>query len=664
MISGGGAGTITVTQLAGAKINALATGISTNSNSTGTTTINVNDKIRATGGAGSTGVKGVSTKGSIVVNVNGLGSIDPDVGVDLTTTDGALVVNNNGVILGDVTAVKLTATGTGTASVTNTKTITGGTAPVGNAILGSFAGGAVSITNTGTGVLNGVVNVTGSAASSVFTNNGTWNTYANTANTFTGNFQNAGFTNLASGVTVTVTNGTTNTLSGHLVTAANATLVTNLTNLGFIDASTSVAGNNAITVTGNYVGGGIINFDTNLATAVTDTLKVSGTGSGASTLVNLKILGQGLLPGGFLPVVTVAGGTSTTTAFTSNSLPATGLVIERFVQNPANATQYGVLQTLDPGTTQVAGLSTMANSISSLLDDPMSAYITERKGQAHQIGLWLRGGGGNFDQNLSTTFTSGAFSKSVSDRVRTRYYTVQGGLDYGILGLGEGNYNLHFGVTGGTYNGKEQGVASRTDFDASFLGGYIAVTGNGLTFDATVRKEWRHFHLFNSSIFATGKADSNGTATAGSVNLAYRVGFKDSGWAITPSAGYSWSSSSATSFTVDTLSTYTPGNDNGGTGRFGAKISWKSADTGKVVWEPYAGAYYLKNFSRTEAGTGTYGVSSLTSLTTAFDNGVQYTAGLSAHGADSRVTGYIQGSLYRSGGLGGATVSGGIRFNF
>ena len=150
-------------------------------------------------------MKGVSTNGSIIVNVNGAGSIDPDVGVDLTTVNGALVVNNNNVILGDVTAVKLTATGTGTAAVTNTRTITGGAAPIGNAILGSFAGGAVTINNTVTGVLTGIVNVTGSAASSVFTNAGTWNTYANSANTFTGNFQNSGTTNLASGVTVTVT---------------------------------------------------------------------------------------------------------------------------------------------------------------------------------------------------------------------------------------------------------------------------------------------------------------------------------------------------------------------------------------------------------------------------------------------------------------------------
>ncbi|MCW1403064.1 autotransporter outer membrane beta-barrel domain-containing protein [Novosphingobium sp. MW5] len=339
-------------------------------------------------------------------------------------------------------------------------------------------------------------------------------------------------------------------------------------------------------------------------------------------------------------------------------------MLEKFTQNPANSKQFGILQTFDPGATQVMGLQTLAGSISSQLDDPLSAYITERKEGDHQLGLWIRGGGGNFDQNLSTAFSATGFTGSANERVSTSFHTVQGGLDYGILGLGTGNFNLHFGITGGTFGGTAKGVNGQTEIDGDFLGGYVALTGGGLTFDATIRKEWRDYKMINPIIFAAGSATTKGDAWAGSVSGSYKIGLGTSGFSLTPSASLSWGSSSVDPFVVDTLSTVTLADDKQTVGRFGAKIAWTSPDNGGFVVEPYAGAYSINNFSRTEAGSATYGISTLSSLTSGFDNGVQYSAGISGHDASGKINVYVQGNLFRGGGLGGGSVTGGIRINF
>lgn len=276
----------------------------------------------------------------------------------------------------------------------------------------------------------------------------------------------------------------------------------------------------------------------------------------------------------------------------------------------------------------------------------------------------MRGGAGTFDQNLSTTFTATGFSGSANERVSTSFHTVQGGLDYGILGLGTGDFNLHFGITGGTFGGTAKGVNGKTQIDGDFLGGYVALTGGGLTFDATIRKEWRDYKMVNPVIFSAGSATTKGDATAGSVSGSYKIALGQGGLSLTPSASLTWGSSSVDPFVVDANSTISLADDKQSIGRFGAKLAYAMANNGKFTVEPYVGAYSINNFSRTETGSATYGISTLSSVTTGFDNGVQYTAGISGRDASGKINVYVQGNLFRGGGLGGGSVTGGIRINF
>jgi outer membrane autotransporter protein len=345
-------------------------------------------------------------------------------------------------------------------------------------------------------------------------------------------------------------------------------------------------------------------------------------------------------------------------------LPPTGLIREKFVQNPANTIQFGVLQTVDKGATQVAGLSTLAGALSSMLDEPVGAYVTNRTDGAH-IGLWLRGSAGNIQQNLSSVYTATGFSDTVTDRVSTRFRSLQGGLDFGLGALGGGgDYNLHFGITGGAFDGLVRGSQASTDIDGSFIGGYVSLIGRGLQIDTTIRKEWRHYVLTNPNIFVAGMARTKGTATAGSVDASYKINLGNSGFAVTPSASYAWGSSNVDAFGVDTLSTFTPGKDHQGTGRFGAKFSWSDPNATKLVVEPYVAAYAVHNFSNTESSTATFGVSAIQAVTTSYKDGILYSVGVGLHDTNNHYTFFMRGNAYRGGGLGGESVSGGIRINF
>ncbi|HET6523538.1 hypothetical protein [Sphingopyxis sp.] len=438
-----------------------------------------------------------------------------------------------------------------------------------------------------------------------------------------------------------------------------------VTNLGTITTVDGAVGDKVV-VNGNYAGGGKLLFDTNVAAGKTDTMAVSGTASG-TTNVDLNIVQHGIVAGGFLPVVTVDGGTPAAGAFVSTSLPTTGFITQKFVQNPANAHQFGIQQSVNPGAVQLASLSTLAGSVSAMLDAP---FIVDRRDRERQVSLWMRNGGGSFDQNLTTSFGAPGFATNLSDRVRTDYWTAQLGLDYGVLEMGGGGLDLHIGLAGGFYGADARGASGLTKVEANFFGGYANLQSRDFSLDATVRHEWRDYTMANPSLFAAGRAKTDGTAWAGSVagSYTFHLGKKVK---LVPSASYAWASSRVDPFVVDSLTTVTPANDRQGLGRFGAKLVWGEANANwapegerKFTMSPYVGVYALRNFSRTEAGSASFGASAVAMETTGFKNAVQYSAGISGRDATGKVNVFLQGSLSRGDGLKAAALSGGLRFNF
>lgn len=59
---------------------------------------------------------------------------------------------------------------------------------------------------------------------------------------------------------------------------------------------------------------------------------------------------------------------------------------------------------------------------------------------------------------------------------------------------------------GGTYSADATQPATRIKVNVPFLGAYAALTGDRLTIEANVRREWRRFDVTNAVLFGTAAA--------------------------------------------------------------------------------------------------------------------------------------------------------------
>ena len=711
-------GKIDVTLTAGSTVTANtagAFGIRTNSGvSSGTTTINVNGTIHAA----AAGISSSSTIGNIITNVSATGAIDPLIGIDQTTVSGAISVNNSGLIQGDNigvrlnstgvgvagaltvaqtstgrissivgvdltsvnaalvvsnagqitatgTAIKMAATGTGAATILNSGTITGGT----NAVLATLNNTSFTLNNVG--ILSGALNVSGSnvAASTVTNAAGASMNFGSGASSVSGNFVNAGSATIGAGGSVLFAGNTVN--SNRITFAGAGTFTTNgaMTNTGIINAQNNIT-SNVVTVGGGYTGGGQFFADYSTSTATADRLNIGGAASG-NTNVTMNLVGpRAFVAGGFLPVVTVTPGAAAT-AFTSNTVfPTTGFILESFGQNPSSNKQFGLIQQINPEAAMLGGLSYVAEAASATLDDPISPYLSARANPSagqKTFSLWMRGAGGHTRETIASTITGGGVTLAGSGEVRTDHMAMTVGADMGLLNLGGGGWNLHFGLLGGWYNGRaDLSSAQQLRVETPFLGAYVAAGNGAFQFDGTVRREWRHYKIVLPVLFGAGAPQKlNGDATAGSVHASYRFGGK-TGFGATPFIGFNYADSTIDSLPIDAISAYIPGGDKTETGEGGLRVSYRAGSDANVVVEPFASASYLKNWSRGDSAVFTFGapVTNFALATTTWDDAVRYSVGVTAKARDGRVSGFLVGNINEGSGLHSFSLNAGVRFNF
>ena len=662
-LQGGGNGTITVTQGASSVINATnGHGIQTNSGtSTGATVITVAGEVKASG-ANNAGILGTSTNGAITVNVTATGKVDPDFGIALNTVGGALNVNNAGLIIGDITGVQLVATGAGTATVNNSGTITGP-----NAIVGNFNGGAFNIGNTGT--LNGAVRVSGSnVATSTFSNTalGTAN-FGVTATSFSGTFSNLGTANIGAGGSAQFLGNTGNSGRLNFLGAGTFTTVGSMSNTGIINAQNGLT-TNVVTVGGSYSGGGQFFVDYSTLTASADRLNIVGAATG-NTNVRMSLVGaRTFVPGGFLPIVVVNPGAAIGT-FTSDTVFATtGFILDSFGRNPGNASQFGLIQSINPSALPLGSLSLAAETASSQLDESMVPYLSSRTDEQAggvKLGLWMRASSGYTKQTIATSITGGGVGISSNPQIRIVHQSVQGGGDV-RFGLGA-DWNLHVGVTGGIYDGAAGfSNTDRIAVDASFLGGYIALRNSAFSIDGTIRKEWRTFDVTLPTLLgATPSRQLTGSAIAGSAHASYRFGGK-TGLAATPFLGFTYADADFAGMQIDPLSLYTPTDHTTKIGEGGMRVSYRGGSDAKVTIEPFAGVSYRKNWSNTDTATLSFAAPAtvFTLNSSTWDHAVRYSLGVTGSARDGRISGFLVGNLNDGSQIKSFAVSGGLRFNF
>lgn len=602
---------------------------------------------------GTIGVSQLSFEASQGLTIGATGRADGTIGVQQFNGLGRNTILNNGVIQGSDIGISQITTGPDSA-ITNNGTITGGN----RAIDATVFVGSYVLTNNATGIINGSVRLSGAnPAISRFDNAGTWNTGGTSDLGVV--WTNSGLTNVADGGSISSASLATNT--GTIRFAGNGELVLNLANSGLVDARNGLAGQ-VVTLRRDYAGGGTIGLDAAIGSASADRLVIDGNATG-STNVAINVLNRAILPGGFLPMITV-GGTAAANAFTSNTaLPRTGVFTESFGVNPANAREFGIIQSFNPGSVQLGQLSSVAGPVSAMIDEPLGEVVSARGDRKVQLGLWGRGGAGSFDQDLSTTFGSGPWAVAVNARARTSYHVLQSGLDLGLIGLGDSGIDLHLGVTGGHWGASSKGSVGTTTISTDFLGGYAVVRAGGFTLDASLRKEWRNFRLDNALLIANGRVSTEGETTTGSVGASWRLGLGKH-FFVKPAASYSWGSNRIDAFAIDPLTMVTPGKDNTGYARYGATLGWEGQVSRDLVLSPQIGVFAVHNTSRTAPTAIGWAASAMDTTTTAFDDTMQIVAGIELHDTDNRLGAFVRASGYTSGGVSGASANLGVRINF
>jgi hypothetical protein len=655
------AGTIDVSQAAGTKITATnGAGIYTDSGlSTGMTTITVAGEITA-GTPGYAGVYGTSTSGGITVNVTGTGVIDPDYGIDLSTVDGPLVVNNAGLVTGTIDGVRLVATGTGSANISNSGTITGGT----NAVVISVNNTPSTLFNSGT--INGAIQMIGTTvATSNWINGPTGIANLTGASSISGNLANGGNVNLGAGSTLTVLGNTQN--AGRVTFAGAGTFTTagSMANTGIINARNNLT-TNVVTVGGNYSGGGQFWADYSTNTATADRLNIGGSATG-NTNVTMNLVGtRSFVPGGFLPVVTVAGAAPANAFTSSTPFPTTGFILDSFGQNPSNAHQFGLIQAVNPTAAGLGNLTYMAESASGLLDDPISPFVTNRTDAGGtRFSLWMRGSGGHTTQTINSALSGGGLLYTSSTRFRTSHHAAQVGADL-AFGFGSG-WNINAGVMGGWYGASAPLAAGeRIKVETPFVGGYLVVGNGAFELEGNIRKEWRHYTLAMPSLFGTvGTQRLRGDATAGSVRASYRIGGK-TGFAATPFAQYNYADTKIDPLAIDAFSVWTPGSDTTKIGQAGLRLSYRGGSEAKATVEPFISAARMENWSRGDSSSFAFGapVTTFSLQTNTWKNAMRYSAGILANAHGGRVSGFVVGNIDDDSRLRSFTINAGLRFNF
>jgi hypothetical protein len=662
LLQGAGAGTINVNQGVGSLITATnGSGIRTNSGtSTGATTIVVAGEVRATG-AGNAGVRATSTAGDIIVDVTATGKIDPAIGIALNTVNGALLINNAGSVSGTTTGVQLVATGSGTGTVNNFGTITGGTWSV----VGNLNNRPFTLYNAGT--LNGGVNVQGSTvAISNFINAPTGIANLTGASVFAGNLVNGGNINQGSGGSLLILGNTNNASRITFIGAGTFTTAGSMANTGIINAQNNLT-TNVVTVGGNYTGGGQFFADYNTVTATADRLNIGGTASGNTNVTMNRVGANSFVPGGFLPVVTVAPGAAAN-AFTSSTVfPTTGFILESFGRNPATNTQFGLIQTVNPTAAALGNLSYMAESASGLLDDAISPFVTNRTDAGGtRFSLWMRGSGGHSTQTINSSLTGGGLSYTSTTRFRTSQHAAQIGGDVSFGGIG-GGWKVNVGVMGGWYGASAPlAGGERIKVETPFVGGY-AVVGNGaFELEGNIRKEWRHYTVAMPSLFGTvGTQRMRGDATAGSVRASYRIGTKI-GFAATPFVSYNYGDTNIDPLVIGALSVWTPGSDTTKIGQAGLRLSYRGGSEATATVEPFISAARMENWSRGDTSSFGFGapVTTFSLQTNTWKNAMRYSAGILANAHGSRVSGFVVGNIDDDSRLRSFTINAGLRFNF
>ena len=332
-----------------------------------------------------------------------------------------------------------------------------------------------------------------------------------------------------------------------------------------------------VRITGDLSGNGDINFASNFAGGAAsnaNTVSADGVGAGVQTVhvplskSNFGNNGQA----GLGPDVVLIDGNGETVNFTPGDISA----LESQLGNPValvlrnNAAGDAVVtSTVNTGAAAaIAGNLVLSQTIAStVVNRPSSPAVNgiffEDEDNC-STGTWARAQGGNVSASADTTDPT--LDVTLENDISATYYGIQGGADFGCYEAAFGGWD----ITGGVFFGVNIGSSSQdilspsitpggsgfqktgeldVDFTQFSVGAYVAVASGQFFGDLQLRWDSTDFEFTDDPIVGEGlgldkeKTDSTALTLAGSVNYTFALG--ETGFSVTPSAGFAYTRTSS-----------------------------------------------------------------------------------------------------------------------
>ncbi len=509
--------------------------------STGTQAITLNGATTGTAGSGIVS----DTTGARTITIGAAGNVTGGAQAILLNNSGAATIANAGIIGAASTGLAINDAGGGATTITNTGTING------RVVLGA---GNDTLTNTGTintvGTLDfglgtdsfanngaGILNITGASTLlglETFTNTGRINlntfTLTGTGIAFTnagtidtaGSATLAGFTTLNNTGTLDLAAGTLTvpaavfTNSGIIIADEGATTITGQTsfaNSGTIDLQDGIVGD-VLTINSDFAGTGGSNLLIDFTTEDADLLVINGAASGTTT-VNANLLTGGLI--NLDGVLVVDATTATDGAFVLGTVGGdTPLVDFSLVQDDGDVFLVAAPNAAAFNPLVVPGFAT------DLWYQSANEVFAETTKPAMTAGISLWGEGyisrdRYGDDDDSVTLDDVDFD--VDNRLKTKRYGIQLGVDYGFGGFGR------VGLTGGygwaKANGNDDADLKAKGWNLGLYGQFGGLTGFHGEFLA---KHDRYDAEFDDGAFDGTEFDIRSTGVDGSLGFRFGLG--------------------------------------------------------------------------------------------------------------------------------------------
>ena len=561
----------------------------------------------------------LDARGPVLFNV---GPLDAPLDDTSVIEEGSVVVLNDGAMI--ETTGDLTVLGTLVANTTNEGVLTiGAPGLVQGNILTS---GSFSLA----GNVNGSVTFAGGSMS-----------FAPTG-TISGDLVLAADHGFASGETVragrlVVDDGVEMSLAG--AGPGSLTVDGDLVNNGTLALDNGALGD-VVTVTGGLSGDGIYRLDTDIGLGTAD--RVDVTGGPVSGRLTFDIRDAGSTAPDFGQMATLlswdtaySGSNSFTLADPVNLPEPTERVIYLVAADDA-AGEIQLISAANPAVGAISGNIVLTQSlIGTVINRPSSPYTTGigfEADRACRVGSWGRAVGGNADASGATrgaTLPNGNRIE-VESEISATYRGFQVGTD---LGCYDGRFH-DWTVIGGAIMGMNTGSTTQpvykvnpltgratsemtsvndADFDQKYAGLYLSAMKGAWVVDLQVRREWTEFSLNNTPQpgllglqLTDAEFDSRATTVSGSVGYSMPLGGADSGWSLTPTAGFAWTKTSTDTIVFDDNSTLELDDSQTKIGFVGAGLSrTRLAADGRSAVSLFASGTYYKDFAKPVESTFT-----------------------------------------------------------